>query len=270
MEGISKRLRSRAVALQNTSQFGPGCRPMFYTALLNQPQWLGWCPIANMESGTVLLEDVETGAPVWSETALDNDGFQWRVPELNLTRGRVYQWRVQPPDAGVPVAGLFEECSHSFPTIPVADRLARFWLISLEGQARFVAGLDMLRERADPAFLVIAEALYLAEFQMYHHALARLPVGRNRGSLALSALVATTRSVIFKQMGQHIKQSSGTPACFLEWAELNEQYHRNETETRLRDVDIQQHQLCAPWQCPRRTREKRTDPPSKLRSTMLK
>jgi hypothetical protein len=95
----------------------------------------------------------------------------------------------------------------------------------------------MLRERADPAFAGIAEALFLAEYQMYHHALTRLPVSRNRGNLALSALAAATRSVIFRQMARYIKRSTDTPPCFLEWAELNEQYYRQQTEVSLQDVD---------------------------------
>jgi hypothetical protein len=168
-----------------------------------------------------------------------------------------------------PVAGSIEVVTSAFPTVPVAERSARFWLTSIDEQMRFTSGLAMLRERADPALLVIAEALYLAEFQMYHHALLRLPLNRNRGSMALTALYAAARSVIFRQMAQHMKRTGVTPACFVEWAELNEQYHRNQTEARLHDVEQHnkenEHKSSA-----RRRATKRTDPSSKLRQSLFK
>jgi len=259
---------SKALAMQSITQFGPGCRPMFYTALLNQPEWLGWCPISNVDECTVYLEDAEIGLLVWSATALDNSGFQWQVPELSLTRSRAYQWRVEPSHKKLSDAGSIEACTNAFPTLPVTDRIARFWLISSDELARFTAGLAMLRERADPAFLAIAEALYLAEFQMYHHALSRLPVGRGKGSLALPALVASARSVIFRQMMQHIVRANAMPPCFAEWAELNEQYYRNQTEARLYDGD--QHNNVPELRGEaRRHKTKRASPITKLRQTLI-
>lgn len=238
---------ARLAPVSANTVFGPGCRPMFYTALLEQPLWLAWCAIPGVESCSVQIVDIASGAVVWSATGLDNLGYRWTLPELELNRGRTYEWTVHPIKRKVPDSK--SENGSSFPDEPNTDRVARFWLLTPEERERFAAGLSMLRERSDPAFLSIAEALFLAEFQMYHHALTRIPIGRNTRNAAYAALHATARSVIFRQMTQHMKQVHDLAPCFREWAERNDQYHRDQAESRLpgaRQLPIGQHNRRGP------------------------
>ena len=214
---------------------GPGSRPLFYTALPQQPGRLSWIAIPNTSVCRVTL-GITGGdgvlSPLWSELAHNTEGYTWNVPDLALTPGTLYTWRVdaldeaQPPSAESPAEGEDR--------IDLSGREARFWLIGPEENERLRDGLRLIQQRADPPFVALAEAMFIAEFQLYHHALIRVQRGTDGASAHVRNLLAeTVRSVIFRQMTQHIRQSGDLPPCFCEWASGNEQFHRQRADAQI-------------------------------------
>ncbi len=228
LEYASARSLKHAGTLASTV-CGPGCRPMFYCALLEQPSVFTWPSIIGINTCELRLSNVVSKETVWREIASGDRGFRWNLPNLGLNRQSIYQWSVH-------TDGNSENCDTAeddFVNIAPANRIARIWLLSLEDRERFIDGIGMLRERSDNKFLPMAEALYLAEFQLYHHALIRLPLLRNRDSIAFETLYSTTRSIIFRQMALQMRQIKNLPHCFIEWAEQNDRYHRLQAEAGL-------------------------------------
>ena len=212
--------------------YGPGSRPLFYTALLQPPRHLIWGVIPNTTACRVSLGMVsrEAGTAVmWSSFANCQDGFSWLVPDLGLHSGCHYRWRIKPQSA----ADLEMRLPNLSLPEPHGVREARFWLLPAGSLERIQSGLNLIRERSDPQFLPLAEAMFLAEYQLYQDALTRLPLFDATRTQAHSLLYETTRSIIFRQMIRHMGQQPDLPPCFLEWATKNEQYHRRLTQNQI-------------------------------------
>lgn len=222
------------VALQRSKAtviYGPGSRPLFYTALLRQPKQLTWSAIPNTIACRVSLSEVgaEGAQSCWSSLAGNQDGYSWPLPDLALHSGVVYRWRIKPQSA--------MDLTLPIPTVALQEsmqaREARFWLLPTDTHDRVRDGLDLLRDRSDPQFLPLAEAMFLAEYQLYQYALSRLPLFDATRNQAHAMLYETARCIIFRQMIEHMRQQAELPSCFMEWATQNEQYHRRLTQKQL-------------------------------------
>ena len=215
------------------SPFGPCSSPLYYTALSRVPNRLVFAGLGCGSVCRIVLTSSDSGASVQrSIQAYSENGIcSWPLTGVPSCPGMLCTWQIEEGDKLNEVKPPCEKVEQG----KVPPREGRFRVISSESRDRLNRGRQRLGRVGGDQFSSSANALFLAEFGMYHDALlmveANVASQSNRNSLLLARTVQT---LIYKQMLRQIQDEQLAQTArvsrldwYNTWTVNRERYHRD-------------------------------------------
>ena len=217
------------------SLFGPCSSPLYYTTLSRLPNRLVFAGLERDSLCRIVLTSTDLDAPVQQCVLAHpvNGVCTWPLADMPAVTEMLCTWRIEDSEDTNDCDGSTLTDAGGGPTA-LPPREGRFRILNAESTERMKSGRQRLKQVSDENILASANALFMAEFGLYHEALLIVETylkGQKRRKNLL--LARTVQTLIYKQMLRQIEQEQqvqsapGVPFDWYNtWTVNRERYHR--------------------------------------------
>ena len=217
------------------SAFGPLSSPLYYTTLSRLPTRLVCAGLPRASLCKLVLTSADSEAPIHRSLQANsvNGVCIWPLTAMPSFAEMLCTWRIEENPEGERL------CSNNSVRVgamqaPLPPREGRFHILKADSRDRLIRGQHRLMQVSDSNIASSANALFMAEFGLYHEALVIVDACLKSQTGHSSLLMArTVQALIYKQMRRQIEQEQKRHAArtapldwYNTWTINRERYHR--------------------------------------------